>query len=379
MKLCLSYHFMKFVPKGDVLQFLILLRAVDEKVTKLSAESSEEHVIDCVLPFDFMNGQDGFSFQNVRFHSCTNIASKIVELDEKVGYDFIFIRGRKEALELIEKSRKAADKLLHLAIQYKLDDPQIMDEVLQVFEHARITFFQSLPWAERFKSYICERGTARETADRKIKVLPQYVERMNKEMISSISPSSPMQLILPGVIRSRYGLPVALQAVRLIREQFPDVYLHLVYPTIAKPYREASSHLIDAPEMINHGLLTMWETKRKILEAGIGMALIYDDTPDNNPTYCYLSRILEYMSLGIPFITTRTVGNRHLLGEDYPLFVEDEQDIYRCYLRLQDPAFYREVSRLVSQLGRPFLADVAVEDFWAVLEHEKMEKRGKPS
>lgn len=370
MKLCFTYYFSQYKPKGDILQFLILLKAVDEKVARLSEQTDIQNKIDCVLPFKFKNGQDGFTFSHVKFHSSNHIVSKIIELDRQTDYDFIFIRGQKEALQLIAKSKRASCKLVFLAIQHMVNDSEISKETIDIYRHSRIMFFQTIPLTERFKMVARQMNLSLDSVNRKIQVLPQFVERMDKKNLDSIPLSSPLQLIQPGVLRTRYGLPIALKAVRLIRKQFPNVSLHLAYPSIAEAFRETEDNLLLSPEIINHGQLSMWETKRKIAEAGIGLALIYDDTIDRNPTYSYLSRILEYLSLGTPFLTTKTVGNVHLLGDQYPLFVQDESDINKCYLRLQDPVFYQEMSRYVSQLGKQFHSDVAVEHFWSVLEKE---------
>ncbi|MEH7383778.1 glycosyltransferase family 1 protein, partial [Bacillus sp. JJ1533] len=146
--------------------------------------------------------------------------------------------------------------------------------------------------------------------------------------------------------------------------------LHLVYPKIEKSYKKTALGLMKDKAIMDHGKKSVRETKKMILTAGIGLALVYDNTPGQNHYYTYLTRILDYLSLGVPVITTKTAGNVHLLGHNYPLFVDDAQDIVRCYLRLMEPDFYREMSDLSKNIGRQFVGEVAVEDFWSILESQ---------
>ncbi len=96
------------------------------------------------------------------------------------------------------------------------------------------------------------------------------------------------------------------------------------------------------------------------------------NTSDLTPSHAYLPRVLEYASLGIPVLTTKTLGNVDLFGEDYPLFVETEQDIYQCYQRLSDPDFYDRMSRFVYKVGKEFIAENAVEKLWATLREANL-------
>ncbi|WP_243291374.1 glycosyltransferase family 1 protein [Bacillus sp. FJAT-47783] len=373
MKICFYYYFPKYKPKGDVLQFLTLLKAFDQKVEELSVDVKKKYVVDCVLPFEFTNGQDGYDFKNVTFHQTEKkqITEKIIELNEKRDYDFIFVRGRKEAIDLIEAKKKFAEKLLVLSIHYDLTDDHIMNEMLFVLHHSRMMFFQSEPWAERFKSYVAKQNFSLHQLTKKIKVLPQFVERTKDDF--PMNRASPPHLIQAGVIRQRYGLETALIATKLIRKKYPDVFLHFVYPSIEKTYVDKAKKILEEKEVIDHGVASLWKTKQLILNAGVGLALIFDDTRNKNPTFSYLTRILEYSVLGIPVMTTKTIGNVHLFGEDYPLFVKDEQDILQCYENLLNPHFYQKMSHFVSDIGKNFTPHVAIKQFWNTI-HEELEK-----
>ncbi|MGO0059709.1 glycosyltransferase family 1 protein [Brevibacillus fluminis] len=370
MKICFSCNLEKYKPKGNVLQFLGMLKAFDREVSKLSNKKRKKFVIDCVLPFEFQNGHDGFKFHHVRFHQADDLTDKIIKQDEKKDYDFIFIRGRDQALDLVKKKRSLGDKLLFLSINYNLNDPRIMKEVHFLLRHTRVIFFQSVPIAERFKAYLRRKKWGEARIERQIKVLPQFVEAMSEEKMLRIHRATPPQLINCGVIRPRYGLPVAVKAIRLIRKRVPEAKLNLLYPSIVNAYRPTAEKLLKKPGVVNHGQKNVWETKKMIVKAGIGLALIYDNTPDLTPSHAYLSRVLEYMALGVPVLTTRTFGNVHLLGDNYPLFVQDEHDIARCYHMLNEPAYYQEMSEYVRERGKAYLGENAIKDFWKVLTTE---------
>ncbi|WP_102264720.1 glycosyltransferase family protein [Mesobacillus jeotgali] len=372
MKLCFSYSFPKYKPKGDVLQFLILLKAIEQKMASVFSQPKKHFQIDCVLPYDFQNGQDNFLFKHVRFIKSKQLPKTISKLNKKENYDYIFIRCREnseDVLQVIKENKNLASKLLVLLLHYNLDDSGEMKDIIKVIENSRMVFLQTLPWKERLKAYLLQQGFREDVLDEKLQILPQYIE---SSQITDPVPymSNPPQLTMTGVLRSRYGLPVAIQAMKLIRNIHSEVYLHLAYPSVAPDFSEQADLHISAPEVKNHGQMSMWETKELILKAGIGLALIYDDTNNQNPSYSYLTRILEYASLGVPVITTKTIGNIHLLGKDYPLFVEDENDIVQIYQKLTNAEFYQEMSSLIRNIGHRFVSEVAIEDFWLTLQND---------
>ncbi|MGE5702820.1 MAG: glycosyltransferase family 1 protein [Clostridia bacterium] len=371
MKICFTCYLEEYKPKGNVLQFLNLLKAIDQKVDQLPGKQQKKAVIDCVLPFEFDSAKHRMSFRHVHFYKATNLAKKVAELDKKKNYDFLFVRGRKEAIDLLRENRKTAKKLLFLTINYNLNSPANITELRHIFDNSRVMFFQSVPLAERFKAYVCENGLSPDEASKKIGVLPQFVTPYPEQKLAAIRRAIPPQLIQVGVIRPRYGLSVAVRAIRLIRKQVPKARLHVLHPSIVPKYRKKARALLKRRGVKDHGMKSAWETKRMIVKNGIGLALIYDNTPDKTPSHAYLSRVLEYMSLGVPVITTPTKGNIHLLGQGYPLFVQDENDILRCYLKLLIPEFYQQMSKYVYQIGQQFLTQNAVNEFWSVLNSRK--------
>jgi len=375
VRICFYCHLIEFKPKGNVLQFFTLLRALDRKLARLPESEREHYAFDCVLPFRFRNGTGGFTFQHIRFHQADDPIQEIIQRDRKRAYDFIFIRGRHPAVKLLKKKRSLGSKLLVLSIQYNLHDPYIMRRLNYVFRHARVVFFQTEPNAERYRTYHLQKGSySHPELLRKIRVLPQFVEPLPGHSFTRAA-ADPLDLIVAGVIRPRYGLPVATKAIKLIRKQFPQAKLRVLYPSIVGKYRKEAEKLLRTPGVVDHGQKSMWKTKEWIVQSGIGVALLYDNTQDRNPSHSYLSRILEYMSLGVPVLTTRTIGNLALLGASYPLFVEDAHDIVFHYEKLNNPAYYQEMSRYVKERGARFLADEAVKPFWSILHDERLRGR----
>ncbi len=370
MRVCFYCNLIEFKPKGNVLQFFILLRALDRKLAQLSEFERKPYAFECVLPFRFRDGMGGFTFQHIRFFQAEEPIEEIIRRDRRRPYDFIFIRGRNEAVKLLRKKQSLGPKLLFLAIQYNLYDPYIMRRLNFLFRHARVVFFQTEPNAERYRTYQLQKGSySNQELLRKIQVLPQFVEPMPNPPPER-SPSDPLDLIWAGVIRPRYGLPVATKAISLIRKEHPRAKLRVLYPSIVGKYRKRAEKLLRAPGVADHGQKSMWKTKEMIVKSGIGVALLYDNTQDRNPSHSYLSRILEYMGLGVPVLTTRTIGNLSLLGHTYPLFVEDAHDIAFHYAKLCNPVYYQEMSEYVKERGKRFLADEAVQSFWQVMHDE---------
>jgi len=351
-----------------------MLQALDDKVGKLSSQERKKIKFDCVLPFEWKNGTDNFQFRHIKFYQADKLNERIASLNQLNEYDFIFIRGRKQAIRLIQRDSSIAKKLLFLNINYNLNDPRIMKEVLYLWKNSHVMFFQSTPLADRFAGYMRQKKVDAAIVQKKVKVLPQYVQPLTKEDREQIKRVRPLHLLKAGVIRPRYGLPVAVRAIQLIRRQYPKARLHLLYPSIVNRYRQESEPLLQSPGVVSHGEVSAIDTKKMIVKAGIGLALLYDNTPDKTPSHAYLSRVLEYASLGVPVVTTRTPGNVDLFGREYPLFVENEYDILHCYQRLQDPEFYESMSTFVSHVGKAFIGKHAVEKLWTTLKETHQEK-----
>ncbi|EST53882.1 hypothetical protein T458_20000 [Brevibacillus panacihumi W25] len=370
MRICFYCNLIEFKPKGNVLQFFIMLRALDRKLAQLNSRERKRYAFDCVLPFSFRNGTGGFHFSHIRFHQSDDPTQTILLLDRKNKYDFIFVRGRNDAHKLLQHKESLSQKLLYLATQYNLQDPYIMGRTDYLFRNSRMVFFQTEPNAERYRRYQLNKGSySEQELTRKIQVLPQFVEP-SRHPLKMRQADKPLHLIMAGVIRPRYGLAVAAKAIQLIRKHSPKARLRVLYPSIVGTYRKRAEQLLRMPGVSDHGQKSMWKTKEMIVDSGIGLALLYDRTSDQNPSHSYLSRILEYMALGVPVLTTRTVGNLALLGEDYPLFVEYAFDIREKYLRLCDPHYYEEMSQYVKERGKRFLAENAVEPLWDALHRE---------
>ncbi|GED57359.1 glycosyltransferase family 1 protein [Brevibacillus formosus] len=375
MRICFSCNLVEFKPKGNVLQFFIMLAALDRKVARLPARDRNRCLLHCILPFQFRNGMGGFTFQHVSFFQSDQLIADIFARDQKHNYDFLFIRGRNESFHLLKNYPHLASKLLYLAVQYNLDDKYIMGRLDHIFQHSRIVFFQTEPNAERYRMYHLNKGKyANQELQRKIQVLPQFAEESQDPGITR-QPEDPLDLIWAGVIRPRYGLAVAAKAIGLIRKSYPQAKLRVLYPSIVGAYKKRARILLRSPGVVDHGQKSMWTTKKMIVKSGIGIALLYDNTEDQNPSHSYLSRIIECMTLGVPVLTTKTIGNVALLGEHYPLFVQDAYDISFQYEKLCDPDYYKQMSQYVASRGERFLADNAIQSFWGILQKEHNQKK----
>ena len=68
------------------------------------------------------------------------------------------------------------------------------------------------------------------------------------------------------------------------------------------------------------------------------------------------TKLLEYGALGLPVLCNPTPMHRRLLGEDYPLFVSEEEDVLRAVASAAQPAVWRAAGEKTSGIAEAYRA-----------------------
>jgi glycosyltransferase involved in cell wall biosynthesis len=156
-------------------------------------------------------------------------------------------------------------------------------------------------------------------------------------------------MIYPGSLNRRQGVDIAVKAFALIKDKIPMVEFHIYGGGADMDY--LGSLVLDLglqDRVFIKGDLPIYEVAEKMANADLGIE------PKRNEMFAgdaMSTKILEFMSLGIPVIASDTRVHKYYFDESVVLFFksDDEQDLARCMLLLIEDASLRQKMLLNSQ------------------------------
>jgi FkbM family methyltransferase len=161
-----------------------------------------------------------------------------------------------------------------------------------------------------------------------------------------------------GKFAPNWGIREMFAAFAALRDVRPDAELHVFGDKIHNPgddpsFRDSTVEALSStPGLSWHGAVDRDQLMREL--TGMNACWAFRDPGFERSTLELSTKVLEYASLGVPPILTRSPVNEDLLGADYPLFVDDATQGTEILLALaKNPALASEVrSRLQFVAGR---------------------------
>lgn len=141
-------------------------------------------------------------------------------------------------------------------------------------------------------------------------------------------------MIYPGSLNRRQGVDIAIKALALIKDELPMVEFHIYGYGADRNYLEhLACNLGLQNQVFFKGILPIYEVAEKMANADLGIE------PKRNDMFAgdaMSTKILEFISLGIPVIASDTRIHKHYFNESVVLFFksDDEHDLARCMLSL---------------------------------------------
>ena len=186
---------------------------------------------------------------------------------------------------------------------YSEDHPVI--KMLIWIERASIWFcHRAIAVHQPHLDVLCSHGNPR---DKFIQLLNLPDEKIyqNQQMDIDQIPTTDFQLVYHGTISKRHGLDIAVRAISKLTSQIPNLHLEITGAGDGIDQIEALTVELQLENaiQINNGMVPMEELVPKLKQADIGIVpLILDDFTQ----YMLPVKLLEYVSLEIPVICTRT-------------------------------------------------------------------------
>jgi hypothetical protein len=114
--------------------------------------------------------------------------------------------------------------------------------------------------------------------------------------------------------------------------------------------------LESTPGLVWHGGHPRAEAMRVTSGCDIGLSWRH---PDLDASLELSTKVLEMGGLGVPVVLNRTPMHENLLGADYPLFANTEQEVVDVLVDAADPATYARARDRCLEAARGFTLEAA--------------------
>ena len=169
------------------------------------------------------------------------------------------------------------------------------------------------------------------------------------------------RLIYTGKFHPFYPVERMIDFLTELRRDIPDLEFHVagdkIMPVEADPdYVHRLRHRLEStPGVVWHGSMPREAVIDLIAEGGVALNLWdYGHGPRMNELVVS-TKLLDYCSVGVPVVLTRTPTQVELFGADYPLFVDEVDEALPLLRRvLTDPDLYRSTGERAFEASRAF-------------------------
>lgn len=169
------------------------------------------------------------------------------------------------------------------------------------------------------------------------------------------------RLVYTGKFHPFYAVEQLVEAFRRLRAERPGLELHLAGDKIYRPRHDPSYAvtlerlLLETNGLVWHGGLARDDVSALLAQGGVALS-VWDKR--HGPWLNDLvvsTKLLDYCSVGLPVVLSRTPAQEAMLGLDYPLFVTELDEVAPLLRRLfSDADLYREAAERTWQASRRF-------------------------
>jgi glycosyltransferase involved in cell wall biosynthesis len=289
-------------------------------------------------------------------------AQLLTELDAAEPYDLVVVRGRRLAVRL------TATPLAGRLWTYLTDVPQnvaemsappnqgVRGELAAVAKASRFLLCQT----EELRCFL--EGVLNKAAGKCVLFPPVVALPDGLEPKAGHTPGRPLKLVYTGKFAPRWNTYEMTELPRRLAARGVDAELHMVGDKIHndREDRGFSSRmrvaLESTPGLIWHGGHPRAEAMRVTSGCDVGLSWRH---PDLDASLELSTKVLEMGSLGVPVVLNRTPMHENLLGADYPLFANTEQEVVDVLAAAADPATYTRARSRCLEAARDFTLEAA--------------------
>jgi glycosyltransferase involved in cell wall biosynthesis len=246
---------------------------------------------------------------------------EIEHLNAARRFDIVLLRGY-ALCKLAARRPRLAGRLWVYLTDIPQDPSELTDEDRGELRTIAVASDRLLCQTEELRSYL--EGVTPEVADKTI-LLPPMVPPMFVRVPGGRA-RPVRRLFYAGKFAPRWGFLETVAAFRDLRRDHPELELHVAGDKIHNPpddpgYRPAVEAALERTEgLVWHGGVTRAQVAGLLDNADIALSARHRDLDDSLELS---TKVLEYGAAGVPVVLNRVPMHSELLGEDYPLFVDD--------------------------------------------------------
>jgi glycosyltransferase involved in cell wall biosynthesis len=208
---------------------------------------------------------------------------------------------------------------------------------------------------DQVRDALVERGVPA----RKVAIVMNFADRTIVKPDSGALPERGVKpakwpvLVYMGTLTRQYGVDVAIDAVALLREQYPGIQLRVIGDGEERDPLEAQAKALGVSDAVTfHGVVPINDIPGVALPADVGLA---PHRRDRLYDMCFPQKVYDYLSLGLPVVAGRTDSLEYYYGHQTLQLFEsgNAADLARAIALVVEDSSRRAVMR---DLAKDFLA-----------------------
>ncbi|TCP30002.1 glycosyltransferase involved in cell wall biosynthesis [Scopulibacillus darangshiensis] len=339
--------------KDENIEVNVLLKARirNKDFTEELAALSQINIID---PYKATHSQ---TFQNPYRMNCGEAARVIEELDEEHHYHCIIIRG----FDIAEEMAKTVliSKTIPYITNFTHDKGKINEnernKLKEIYNLSSNMFVQTQEMKDLLKSILGVKGDKFAILS---PMIPDYEEQPDFRNHHNT-------LVYTGKFAKDWYTEEILSAFTRLQGKDLAATLNIVgnkfQGALADQKEELADRMRNMVGLEWFGAVSRNESLRIISKSDIGISW-RSSRIDHHDSVELSTKLLEYGRQGTPVLLRRTKMHEDLLGQDYPLFVDSEDDVVRKTSDiLNNRKLYRKTAKRVYEACRTFTYTAACE------------------
>ena len=188
----------------------------------------------------------------------------------------------------------------------------------------------------------------------------------------------PKTIVYAGKIARDWNILELIRIMERLKEKDPQIHLHFigskVNQDLADQKREILDRLSHMDNITFHGSLPHSQAEQITRRCSLGYAFRSSGV-DHDQSLELSVKLLEYCHSGVPMVLRRTRMHEAVLGADYPLFVESEEECFQKILEVfADPALWERAESCLATAAEQFSTDRIYENVRKALENYPMKQ-----
>ncbi|KZN98036.1 MULTISPECIES: glycosyltransferase [Aeribacillus] len=330
----------------DRVDLTILLKTPVKRKEVISNIKKKNNIV-------FINPYNRFSNWNFNDKHKMNVgdATNIIELLDNIeNYDLIITRGKDLTAESLKKS--FVKKQIPYITDFTHDETKIAEEEINFFREVYTTFPNIFVQTKEMGNYL--KKLLNVSGEKFIELPPTVEDSLNPPKFELNNYS----IVYAGKFAKEWMIEELINVYKQVKKYDPAITLNIAGDKF-------QGELIDKKDEIKQifndtegiqwfGALSRRDSLNLIKDSDIGYAYRSEEI-DNDNSLELSTKVLEYGINGKPVLLRRTKQYEKLLGSDYPLFANNEEELKnKIVLCFNDERIYQEAARKCYEASKAY-------------------------